>query len=271
MKAAVRGTARMYWAFLARDFRLATSYRLDFVLSIARAIFPLLILYLPAQLMGDVASTREFGGFLPFSVVGLGTMNFFMASYGSFAHALRNEQSMGTLEAVLMAPVSISILVLASSSWGFLWSTASAFAFIGGGALLYDIPLPGSLGLALALIAVTTAVFVSIGVFSASFTMVFKRGDPIGPLISATFFLLGGVIYPPKILPGWLAWASELLPITHSVEALREVLLQDRSFAEVSHHLWVLVGYAAVLGPASLWAFGRAVRRATRDGTLLQF
>ncbi len=265
------GAGRTFWAFLARDFRLATSYRLDFLLSIGRALFPLLILYLPAELMGDVASTREYGGFLPFSVIGVGTMNFFMASYASFANALRNEQSMGTLEAVLMAPVSLSALVLASSSWGFLWSSASALAFIGGGALLYDIPLPGSFGLALALIAVTTAVFVSIGVFSASFTMVFKRGDPIGPLISATFFLLGGVIYPPQILPKWLFTLSELLPITHSVEALREVLLKGEPFAKVSHHLWVLVAYAAVLGPASLWAFGKAVRRATRDGTLLQF
>jgi ABC-2 type transport system permease protein len=258
-------------AFLLRDLRLATSYPLAFVLSIARALFPLLVLYLPAQLMGDVASTREYGGFLPFSVIGLGTMNFFMASYGSFANALRAEQTMGTLESILMAPLSLPTLVLASASWGLVGSLASAVAFIGGGAWLYHIPLPGNLASGLLIIALTTLVFVGIGVLSASFTMVWKRGDPIGPLISATFFLLGGIIYPPKILPSWLAFVSQLLPVTHGVEALRRVLLQGHSLSDVRTQVLILAGFAVVLLPGSLLAFRVAVRRATRDGTLLQF
>jgi ABC-2 type transport system permease protein len=264
-------TLRVFAAFFARDLRLATSYRLAFLLSVGRTFLPLLILYLPAQLMGDVASTREFGGFLPFSVIGLGTMNFFMASYGAFANSLRSEQTMGTLEALLMSPVSVPTLVLASASWGFLASIASAIVFIGGGALLYGIALPGSFALALLVVVLTTLVFVSIGVFAASFAMVWKRGDPFGPLISATFFLLGGIIYPPKILPPWLAFISQLLPVTHGVEALRNVLLKGQTLADISQHVWVLLGYALLFVPLSLLAFSAAVRRATRDGTLLQF
>jgi ABC-2 type transport system permease protein len=268
---ALHERAGVLLAFLTRDFKLATSYRLGFLLSLARSLFPLFILYLPAQLMGDVASTREFGGFLPFSVVGLGTMNFFMASYGSFANSLRSEQTMGTLEALLMSPISVPGLVLASAGWSFCGSLANAVLFIGGGALLYGIALPGSFALALLIVVVTTLVFISLGVFAASFAMVWKRGDPFGPLLSATFFLLGGIIYPPKILPAWLAFVSQLLPVTHGVEALREVLLKGQPFASVSHHVWVLAGYALVLVPLSLLAFSRAVRRAIRDGTLLQF
>jgi ABC-2 type transport system permease protein len=267
----VSEATRVLRAFLLRDYRLAASYPLAFALSIGRALFPLLVLYLPAQLMGDVASTREYGGFLPFSVIGLGTMSFFMASYGSFANALRAEQTMGTLESIMMAPIGLPVLVVASASWGIVGAVANAVAFIGGGALLYQIPLPGNFGLALLIIVLTTLVFVAIGVLSASFTMVWKRGDPIGPLISAAFFLLGGIIYPPKILPEWLAWVSRLLPVTHGVEALREVLLQGRPLAAVSNELWILGGFALVLLPGSLLAFGFAVRRATRDGTLLQF
>jgi len=267
----VKRASRIFSAFFARDLTMATSYRLDFVLSVGRALFPLLVLYLPAELMGDIESTREYGGFLPFSIIGVGTMNFFMATYGSFANGLRSEQSMGTLEAVLMAPITLPVLVLAAATWNFVWSAASAALFIGGGALLYDVALPGDFGLALLFVAVTTLVFVSIGIFSASFAMVWKRGDPIGPLVSTVFFLLGGIIYPPTILPAWLAALSSTLPITHAVEALREVLLQDAGFGQVAGHLWVLCSYALVLFPASLYAFARAVRKATRDGTLLQF
>lgn len=264
-------TRRAIWAFFARDLTLATSYRFDFLLQVAQVVFPLLVLYLPAKLIGDFQSTREYGGFLPFSVVGVGMMNFFMGSYGSFAGALRSEQSAGTLESVLMTPVSVPVLVVASSVWAFLWATFSALLFIGGGSLLYGITLHGSLLLVLLFVLLTTLVFASMGVLSASFTMVFKRGDPIAPLVSVMFFLLGGVIYPVKVLPHWLTFVSSLLPITYAVRAVRAILLQGHGLETVLSDLLVLSGYAAVLVPLSLWTFGKAVRRATRDGTLLQF
>jgi ABC-2 type transport system permease protein len=149
MSAALRAA----WAFLARDVTLATSYRFDFALSVGQVLFPLLVLYLPAKLIGDFQSTREYGGFLPFSVVGVGMMNFFMGSYGSFAGSLRSEQSAGTLESVLMTPISVPVLVVASSIWAFLWASFSALLFIGGGALLYGIALQGNLLLALLFIS----------------------------------------------------------------------------------------------------------------------
>jgi ABC-2 type transport system permease protein len=133
------------------------------------------------------------------------------------------------------------------------------------------IALKGSLLLALAVIALTTLVFVSMGVLSASFTMVWKRGDPLGPLLSVTFFLLGGVVYPTKVLPGWLESVAALLPITHAIRAVRAILLQGSSLAEVATELWILVGFAATLLPLSLFAFSAAVQKAKRDGTLLQY
>lgn len=267
----MRAALRAAWAFLARDVTLATSYRLDFAMQVGQVLFPLFVLYLPAKLIGDLQSTREYGGFLPFSVVGVGMMNFFMGSYGSFAGSIKSEQGAGTLESVLMTPISVPVLVVASSAWAFLWATFSAVLFIGGGALLYGIALQGSLLLALAFIALTTLVFASMGVLSASFVMVFKRGDPIGPLVSVMFFLLGGVIYPVKVLPHWLELISALLPITHAVSALRSILLQGHGLGVVWQDLLVLLGYAVLLVPLSLLAFSKAVRRATRDGTLLQF
>ncbi len=265
------GLGRVFWAFFVRDFTMVTSYRVDFLMRLGAAVFPLFVLYLPAKLIGDIESTKEYGGFLPFSVIGVGLMNFFMASYGSFAGSLRGEQTMGTLESVLMTPISVPLIVLASSTWAFVWSTGSAILFIGGGALLYDIPILGSKLLALVLVALTVLVFVSLGILSASFVMVWKRGDPMGPIVSVLFFLLGGVVYPTSILPGWVESVAQLLPITHASHAVRAVLIQGRGFGEIFTHFLVLLGYVLVLLPASLYAFSRAVRRATREGTLLQY
>jgi hypothetical protein len=49
------------------------------------------------------------------------------------------------------------------------------------------------------------------------------------------------------------------------------VLIEGHGFAEVTEPLLTLLGFLVVLLPFSLWVFGRAVRRAKREGSLIQY
>jgi hypothetical protein len=49
------------------------------------------------------------------------------------------------------------------------------------------------------------------------------------------------------------------------------VLIQGQSFNEVREPLFVLLTFLAVLLPFSVWVFSRAVRRAKREGSLIQY
>jgi ABC-2 type transport system permease protein len=256
--------------FFWRDLRMATSYPLNFLISLGGTLMPVAVLFLPAKLVGNPQATQPYGGFLPYAIVGSGIMNFFVASYGVYASAIQSERASGTLEALLMTPIKVSTIILASTAYPFVWSTLTTFLFIGGGALIYSVPLHGSPLLALLIVALTTVIFASLGVVSASFLMVFKRGDPIRPLIGTVFFLLGDIVYPVELLPPWLKFIANLLPVTHAAGPLRAVLLQGAGMRAVFGELLVLLGYAVVLFPSSLWLFTRAVRHATRDGSLLQ-
>lgn len=256
--------------FFWRDLRMAIGYPVNFVMSLGSTLMPVLLVYLPAKLVGNPQATQAYGGFLPYAIVGSGIMNFFVASYGVYASAIQSERASGTLEALLMTPIRVPTIILASTAYPFVWSTMTTFMFIGGGALLYDVPLHGNPLLALLIVGLTTIIFASLGVVSASFLMVFKRGDPIRPLIGTVFFLLGDIVYPLELLPKWLAFLAQLLPVTHAAGPLRAVLLQGEGLRAISTDLAVLLAYALVLFPCSLWLFTRAVRRATRDGTLLQ-
>ncbi|MEK6920140.1 MAG: ABC transporter permease [Thermoproteota archaeon] len=44
----------------------------------------------------------------------------------------------------------------------------------------------------------------------------------LGESVSGIFFLLGGVIFPPTALPGWVQPISAVLPVTHFLEAIRD-------------------------------------------------
>ena len=117
----------------------------------------------------------------------------------------------------------------------------------------------------------TVIAFSSLGIVSASFIMIFKRGDPIAFALATSSTLLGGVYYPISILPGWLQSLSYLFPITYSLHAIRLSLLQGAGFGEVGGDLLALVIFSCITLPISLVCFRYAVARAKRDGSLAHY
>ncbi len=262
---------RTLYAFLVRDARIALSYRLQFIFQFVVVVVTVFILYFVSQLIRVTPTLEQYGGYLPFAIIGLAVSSYFQTGFSSFAGAIRNEQMAGTLEALLMTPTRIPTIVIASSVWDFLWATAVAVTYLLTAQMVLGIDLQGNGALAFALLVLTTLIFASLGVISASFVMVFKRGDPIGLVIGSVSTLLGGVFYPVSALPEWVQTISHLLPITYGLEALREVLLRGATFSGVWRDVLVLVIFAAVFVPLSLLCFKKAVARAKREGSLLQY
>jgi ABC-type multidrug transport system ATPase subunit/ABC-type multidrug transport system permease subunit len=264
-------SGRALWAFLARDALMAVSYRLEFVLQLGTVFVYVSALYFLSLIIGDNPALAPYGGYLPFAAIGMAVASWFQTGFDSFAKAVHREQLHGTLEALLLAPLRLATVVVACSAWRFLWTTLVSAIYVVAAVVLYDLELQGSPLLALALLALTTLAFASLGILSASFVMVYKRGDPIGMVLGSLSTLLGGVFFPVSALPDWLRTLAWCLPITHGVDGIRAVLLQGAGLAEVRTQTLVLLGFAAVGVPLSLACFRRAVRRAQREGTLLHF
>ena len=77
--------------------------------------------------------------------------------------------------------------------------------------------------------------------------------------MSAASGLLGGVFYPVNVLPSWLEPLSDLLPITHALEAMRQILLNGATLGAVSNQAAILTLFAAILLPIGLGAFASQV------------
>jgi len=61
------------------------------------------------------------------------------------------------------------------------------------------------------------------------------------------------------------------LPPTYGLDGIRRVLIEGQGFAQVRQPLISLFVFLAVLLPLSLWVFNRAVKRAKREGSLIQY
>jgi ABC-2 type transport system permease protein len=117
----------------------------------------------------------------------------------------------------------------------------------------------------------TVVALSSIGILSASFIMVFKRGNPINFLIGSLSTLLSGVYYPVTVLPAWLQVAARFFPLTYSLEAMRRAVLTGAPLSALLREVLLLAAFAILLLPLGLLAFRYAVRQARRDGSLAQF
>jgi len=261
-------------AFLKKDFLEDVSYRFGFVFKLLSIFFRVIIFFFIARLFGGAIAPylKPFGGdYFAFVIIGIAFSDYLQVSLTGFSSNIRSQQLMGTLEAVLVTPTRISTIVLSSSIYSFLFSSFRVLIFIGLGALLSVDFSGGNFAGALVILVLTIVSFCSLGILSASFLMVFKRGDPLSAFFSMGSYLLGGVYYPPEVLPPWLAGLSYLFPITYSLHGIRLCLLQGASLWEVRGDLYSLIAFSAILLPISVWVFKKALRKAKMDGSLTQY
>ena len=198
-----------------------------------------------------------------------------MTGFSSLANAIRQEQVQGTLESVLMTPISVPTVIVASSAWDFVQATFFSFMYLFFGWLFFGVHYRGSFVLALVFLLLTTTVLACLGILSASFAMVFKRGDPFGVFLGTGSALFSGVFFPTQLIRDYagqgVAGISRVLPPTYGLDGIRRVLIDGAGLSEVHDPLLTLLVFLAVLLPLSLWVFNRAVRRAKREGSLIQY
>ena len=265
---------KLLGAFLTRDFLTQISYRSAFVLSFVGIFFRAFTFFFIAKLVGPSATPMlgKFGGdYFAFVLLGIAFNSYFGLGLNGFASSLRQAQTTGTLEAMLMSPTPVSRLIIGSAVWNYAFTTFRVLVYIVLGlALGMDLSqanwFPALICLLLSIVS-----FAAIGIIAAGIIMVIKRGDPLTSLVSSVSALFGGIYYPIDLLPDWLLPISAVLPITYSLRAMRKTLLVGAGFGEIWGDLAILVGFCIVLFPLSLWIFRLAVNRARADGSLAQY
>ncbi len=263
-------------AFFVRDLLWDLSYPLNFFWRGSNIVFNLITFYFLGYLVaGSTAgylTAYGSGNYFPFVLVGLALASFQGVALTSISYAIQYGMYTGTLEAMLVTPTSLSTIVFSSVLYQFVSSLLSIFLFVLFGALLFGFSLADADLLSAAVMLVLTLLaHLPLGIFSASFLLIFKRGDPVTHLVGSFSSLLGGVYFPLAVLPGWLQMVSFFLPFTHALEGLRQAVLNGRSLMELTTQVAVLGLFAAILLPLSLAVFSKAVHQAKRLGTLSQF
>jgi ABC-2 type transport system permease protein len=260
-------------AFFVRDRRIETSYRVGLLLRFASAIVTVGAFFFLSRTFDTAAPglTTGAAGYFGFVLIGIMAQEFLSQNIAGFGSALRESQTTGTLELMLLGPSRLLTLLFSSTLW------LQASAAIGAGTYLVlgvvlgvdvsraDVPA-AILGTLLMIIG-----FAGMGFFAGAVVLVVKRGNPLGWAFRGGSVILGGILYPIDVLPPALQALSNALPITHALTVLRGAILEGRSIVELAGPFAALTIVSLAYLALGLAASAAAISHGRSDGSLAQY
>ena len=263
---------REVWLFFWRDLSIARTYRTVFAFEAVEALFGAAMFYYVARFVDTPDLQRALpqgGSYFAFSLVGFVFLDYLNAALDSFDRSLEEARDSGTLEHLLVTQTSLPVFVAGSSIYPFVATTLRIAVYVAWAAALFHFPLRSANWLAvLAVLGISVLPFVSLGILSASYLLIFKRGNPAKWFFLGISSVAGGMLFPVSVLPDWLQLVARLNPVTYALESMRAALLGGASVIALWRPLGVLILFAVVLLPVSMSVFAWALRRTKVTGTL---
>lgn len=263
---------REIWAFLKKDFLVESSYKLPFLFNIFGVLVSILSYFYIDKLFGQkmVGHLAEFGvNYFSYVLLSMAFFSYIGVGLGSFSSRIQSEQIQGTLEAILLTPAKLTAILSSMALWNIIFATLNMAIYIALGIFLFKINFTHlNILSTLGVLILTVTSFSGLGILSASFIMVFKRGNPVGWVIGSLQGLLGGVYFPITVLPEWLQLLAKFFPITYAIRAIQLSVYKGYALEELGKEVGFLLLFSLLLLPASFAVFRNCLKRARQDGSL---
>lgn len=231
----LRHYAAAVWAENIKEWKLELTYKADF----ARGLIDPVVYLLPYLLYGvalvggrqsenleRLVGTTDIVTFITLGYLFIGFLNMALWAMG---FSLRKEQFYGTLESVFAAPVPRWVFTMGMSLHSILHQLlmiAVQIVFI---LLVFSLKV-NPLGLlpTLFVIALMLVALYGIGMFMASFTLIFKQGWLVSEALASIMMVLTPIAYPLAVLPAFMQKMALFVPTTYGILTARHFLMGER-------------------------------------------
>ena len=274
MAAGIRTEVAKLPAFGRRDLLVTLSYRATFVGDVVGLAVQAFMFNFIGELV-DPAKLPSFGGasgYLAFVAIGIAVGEFIQLGLNRVVDGVRTEQLIGTLEPVFASPTSPVTVQLGMVMFDLVYVPVRTTVFLVIVSLLFDVHFELSqLGPALAVLIAFIPFVWGIGVVTAAAVMTFRRGANVVGLGAIVIAAGSGAYFPLDVLPGWLETIVAHNPVAIAMTGIREALLGGAGWGEALPRVFVLIPMSAAALIAGFVAFGWALGRERRLGTLGQY
>ena len=166
------------------------------------------------------------------------------------------ERRVGSLERLLMAPLSITSLILGKILGGVLFGLVSGIIVLALGVVFLGAKVSGWINLA-GIMVLSAFCFSALGAFVSVAVKEVFEAMTLSNFFRFPMMFLCGVFFPLGALPVVLKPVAFLLPLTYAVDGLRNSLSVPGAVLGVSWNLVILLFFSLVVPIATVKTFNR--------------
>ena len=199
-------------------------------------------LYLAFSVSGNLSPATLISGLVSLVIL-FGTMSIEAVS-------VVLEKQTGTFERLLAAPVSLLGLILGKALAGFAIGPLTAIAVLIPVSLFSGTSVQSPIAVFIA-ICVSSFTFASLGIFVSCFARWTPEAQMYSNFFRFPMAFLSGTFIPVESMPQVLQLFSKMLPLTYSIDAIREGLNNSFVTGKYLYDLGILTLFSAALVLAS--------------------
>jgi ABC-2 type transport system permease protein len=259
-------------AFMRRDLLIMLSYRVAFASDLLYIAIQAIMFGFVAELI-DPSTLPTYGGvqasYFDFVMIGVVITTVSGLLLQRVATAIRQEQMIGTLEALLVTPTSPTTVQAGSVAFDLLFIPVRMGLLLAAVAVTLGLSYePSGILPSLVLIAVFVPFVWGLGLVTAAAIVTFRRGEGVLGVTMSILGLASGAFFPLALLPDWIQAIAEANPVAIAMEGTREALIGGAGWSALGPELVLLAVLSVAALVAGVAAFRAALAREHRRGTL---
>ena len=194
-----------------------------------------------------------------FVIPGLVAVMLMMTFLVVMAGAIVREREVGTLEQLVVTPISKSALLLGKVIPFVIIAYLQMTNVLVLGRVVFQVPVRGSLVLLYALAGLFILAVLGIGLMISTFAKSQASAQQLALGLVMPSILLSGFIFPREAMPVIAQWLGGLLPITYFLEIVRGILLKGTGMDELWRPTLALAAFALVTLSIAVHRFAKTV------------
>jgi len=199
--------------------------------------------------------------YFQFMAPGIIAMVVVMAVMIGLAASISREKELGTLDGILVAPISRLCIILgkalSQTTRGLLQGSIVLLLSI----FLFGVKIYGSIPLVALLLFLGVFSFIGLGILISAIAAEQETAMMVMMTLTFPMIFLSGVFFPIEQMPGFMQIISRILPLTYAIEALRKVIILGAGISSLGKELTILITFGAITLAVAVPAFKRIITR----------
>ena len=162
------------------------------------------------------------------------------------AVAIVRERERGNLELLITTPASSFELMLGKLVPYVFIGLIQTTLVLALGALLFDVPVNGSLVALYVAALLFIAATLTLGLLASTVAQTQMQAFQMSFFVLLPSILLSGFVFPFDGMPSLARWIAQLLPLTHFIELVRGIVLRGAAITDLQIPIYKLLAFTAV-------------------------